>query len=122
MAGFFLSGICAISAGILVSILLDLYHFSYGFSGTLISIMSIGNMLALLLSGILPAKLGERTTTLVLTAGYFLGYGLMALTGKPAESRRCSWQRSSLQVSPRAAPPTNAPSWWGRTQMTSPGP
>ena len=55
MAGFFLSGICAISAGILVSILLDLYHFSYGFSGTLISIMSIGNMLALLLSGILPA-------------------------------------------------------------------
>jgi len=84
MAGFFLSGICAISAGILVSILLDLYHFSYGFSGTLISIMSIGNMLALLLSGILPAKLGERTTTLVLTAGYFLGYGLMALTGKPA--------------------------------------
>ena len=44
MAGFFLSGICAISAGILVSILLDLYHFSYGFSGTLISIMSIGSI------------------------------------------------------------------------------
>ena len=84
MGAFFLSGLCAISAGIIVSILRDLHHFSYSFSGTLISMMSIGNMAALLTSGILPRKVGERTTTLLLCSGYFLGYLLMALTGNPA--------------------------------------
>ncbi len=83
MGAFFLSGICAISAGIVVSILRDLYHFNYSFSGTLISVMSIGNMAALLVSGLLPKMIGERSTTLMLCGGYFLGYLLMALTGNP---------------------------------------
>ena len=83
MGAFFLSGICAISAGIIVSILRDLYQFNYSFSGTLISVMSIGNMTALLLSGLLPRMIGERSTTLMLCGGYFLGYLLMALTGNP---------------------------------------
>ena len=43
---------------------------------------SIGNMAALLLSGILPGKIGEKATTLLLTCGYFLGYLISALTGK----------------------------------------
>ena len=59
MAGFFLGGICAISAGIIVSILRDRYSLSYSFSGTLVSAMSIGNMLALMVSGVLPEKIGE---------------------------------------------------------------
>ena len=84
MGAFFLSGICAISAGIIVSILRDLYQLNYSFSGTLISTMSVGNMAALLFSGILPGKIGERSTTLLLCCGYFLGYMLMALTGNPA--------------------------------------
>ena len=84
MAAFFLSGFCAISAGIIVSILRDLYHFNYSFSGTLISVMSIGNMATLLLSGLLPGKIGERSTTLLLCGGYFLGYLFMVLTGNPA--------------------------------------
>ena len=84
MAAFFLSGVCAISAGIIVSILRDLYGFNYSFSGTLISLMSIGNMAALLFSGLLPGKIGERATTLLLCGGYFLGYLLMAVTGNPA--------------------------------------
>ena len=84
MGAFFLSGICAISAGIVVSILRDLYHLSYSFSGTLISMMSIGNMVALLVSGVLPRKIGERSTTLLLCSGYCVGYLLMALTGNPA--------------------------------------
>ena len=84
MGAFFLSGVCAISAGILVSLLRDRYQFSYSLSGTLVSAMSIGNMLALLLAGLLPARLGERATALLLTAGYFLGYLAMALTGQPA--------------------------------------
>lgn len=84
MGAFFLSGICAISAGIIVSILRDRYQFNYRFSGTLISVMSIGNMAALLLSGILPRIIGERSTTLLLCFGYFLGYLLMVLTGNPS--------------------------------------
>jgi len=84
MGAFFLSGICAISAGIIVSILRDLYHFNYSFSGTLISVMSIGNMISLLLSGLLPKAIGERRTTLLLCFGYFLGYLLMVFTGSPA--------------------------------------
>lgn len=83
MAAFFLSGICSISSGIIVSILRDRYQFNFSFSGTLVSIMSIGNMAALLLSGILPGKIGEKATTLLLTCGYFLGYLIAALTGNP---------------------------------------
>ena len=83
MTAFFLSGFCAISSGIIVSILRDHYGFKYSFSGTLVSVMSIGNMAALLLSGLLPGIIGERATTLLLCSGYFLGYLLMALTGNP---------------------------------------
>ena len=83
MAAFFLSGICAISAGVIVSLLRDRYQFSYSFSGTLISAMSIGNVVALLISGILPGMIGERATTLTLTTGYFIGYLVSALTGNP---------------------------------------
>ena len=83
MAAFFCSGFCAISAGVIVSLLRDRYQFSFSFSGTLVSAQSIGNMAALLLAGILPAWIGEKATTLTLTAGAFLGYLLSAVTGSP---------------------------------------
>ena len=44
---FFLSGICAISSGVVVSILQEIYGFAYGMTGTLLSLMSIGNLLAM---------------------------------------------------------------------------
>ncbi|MBQ8076473.1 MAG: MFS transporter [Oscillospiraceae bacterium] len=109
MAGFFLGGICAISAGVLVSILRDQYQLSYGFSGTLVSAMSIGNMIALLISGILPGSIGEKGTTLLLSIGAFLGYLLMALTGNPVllllafllvgVSKGCTANKCTLLVS-----------------------
>ena len=83
MAAFFLQGFCQISSGIIVSILLDRYHFSYGFSGTLISLMSIGNMIALFIAGILPERIGEKATALLFSGGYFLGYLIMGVTGLP---------------------------------------
>ena len=43
---FFLSGICAISSGIIVSILQGKYEFDYGMTGTMLGLMSIGNMAA----------------------------------------------------------------------------
>ena len=50
---FFLSGICAISSGVVVSILQEIYGFAYGMTGTLLSLMSIGNLLAGFASGML---------------------------------------------------------------------
>jgi fucose permease len=84
MLCFFLSGIGAISAGIIVSLLRDRYDFNYSFTGTLVSAMSVGNMIALLISGLLPDFIGEKATTLILCSGYAIGYCLMAFTGNPA--------------------------------------
>ena len=80
-AAFFLSGICAISSGVIVSILKDLYGFSFGTTGTMLSFMSIGNMAAAFLAGMLPAKIGMRKTAGMICIGYFVGYLMMALTG-----------------------------------------
>lgn len=78
---FFFSGICAISSGIIVSILQEKHGLSFGVTGNLVSVMSIGNMLAAFLSGILPGKIGMRNTVLILSSGYFLGYLFMTTTG-----------------------------------------
>ena len=78
---FLLSGICAISSGIIVSVLQQKYGLSYGMMGTLVSLMNIGNMVAAFLSGILPTKIGTKNTVVILCSGYFLGYLLMAFVG-----------------------------------------
>ena len=80
---FFFSGICAISAGVVVSLLQERYGFAYGMTGTLLSLMSVGNLLAGLLIGMLPSVLGMKPSVLLLTIGYAVGYGLMGLTGLP---------------------------------------
>ena len=41
-ATFFFSGICANSAGVVVSLLQERYGFAYGMTGTLLSLMSVG--------------------------------------------------------------------------------
>ena len=43
-AAFFLSGICAISSGVVVSLLQQQYGLAYGVTGTLLSVMSVGNL------------------------------------------------------------------------------
>ena len=78
---FFFSGVCAISSGVVVSLLQERYGFAYGMTGTLLSLMSIGNLLAGFLTGILPGVLGMKPSVLLLTTGYAIGYGLMGLTG-----------------------------------------
>ena len=52
-------------------------------TGTLLSLMSVGNLLAGLLMGMLPSALGMKRSVLLLTIGYAVGYGLMGLTGLP---------------------------------------
>ena len=84
MVGFGVSGFCAISAGVIVSLLRDRYSFTYSLTGTLVSRMNIGSMIATLIAGILPARIGERATALTLVSGTAAGYLIMALTGNPA--------------------------------------
>ena len=78
---FFLSGICAISSGVVVSLLQEMYGFSFAMTGTLLSCMSIGNMAASFISGVLPSKIGTRNTVAILCSGYLIGYLLMTATG-----------------------------------------
>ena len=81
---FFFSGICAIRAGVVVSLLQEEYGFAYGMTGTLLSLMSIGNLIAGFLVGVLPGALGMKRSVLLLTIGYAVGYSLMGLTGAVA--------------------------------------
>ena len=78
---FFFSGICTISSGVVVSLLQEEYGFAYGMTGTLLSLLSIGNLLAGLLAGALVGKMGMKPSVLLLTIGYAVGYGIMGLTG-----------------------------------------
>lgn len=80
-ATFFFSGICSISAGVVVSLLQERYGFAYGMTGSLLSLLSIGNLLAGFLIGVLPGVLGMKPSVLLLTIGYAAGYGIMGLTG-----------------------------------------
>ena len=80
-ATFFFSGICAISAGVVVSLLQERYGFAYGMTGTLLSMMSVGNLLAGFLIAMLPGALGMKPSVLLLTIGYAVGYAIMGLTG-----------------------------------------
>lgn len=78
---FFFSGICSISSGIVVSLLQEQTGFAYGMTGTLLSLMSIGNLIAGFAAGLLCGKLGMKLTVALLTAGYMLGYSIMSVTG-----------------------------------------
>ena len=81
---FFLSGICAISSSVIVSVLQETYGFSFGTTGTLLSAMSIGNMVACFAAGMLPSRIGTRNTVALLCFGYFLGYLMMTASGLAA--------------------------------------
>ena len=81
---FFFSGICAISSGVVVSLLQEQYDFAYGMTGTLLSLMSIGNLLAGFLIAMLPGRLGMKPSILLLTIGYAVGYAMMGLSGAVA--------------------------------------
>lgn len=79
-----ISGICASSSGVVVSLLIERYGLGYQWSGLLLAVLSVGNLAAGFAAGTLPAHWGMRRTVLVFAGGSALGYGLMALTGHPA--------------------------------------
>lgn len=78
---FFLSGICAISSGVIVSLLQEQIGFDYGTTGSLLSMMNIGNLIAGFATGVLTGRIGMKRTVIILTVGYLAGYGIMAVSG-----------------------------------------
>lgn len=78
---FFISGICAISCGVVVSLLKEQLGFDYAMTGTLLSMMNVGNLAAGFAAAFLAGKLGMKRSVALLTAGYAVGYLLMAVTG-----------------------------------------
>lgn len=77
---FFISGICVISSGIIVSLLQEEYGFAYSMTGTLLALMNIGNLISGFLTGLLPEKIGTKKTVVILTIGYGIGYFCMGIT------------------------------------------
>ena len=76
---FFISGICAISSGVVVSLLQEELGFAYGTTGTLLAMMNVGNLAAGFAAAFLAGKLGMKASAVILTAGYLIGYGAMAV-------------------------------------------
>lgn len=77
---FFISGICVISSGVVVSLLQEEYGFAYNMTGTLLSLVSVGNLLSGFMTAALNGKLGMKKTAVILTAGYGIGYLAMGMT------------------------------------------
>lgn len=77
---FFISGICVISSGVVVSLLKEEYGFAYNMTGTLLSLVSVGNLLSGFMTAALNGKLGMKKTAMLLTAGYGIGYLVMGMT------------------------------------------
>ncbi len=78
---FFISGICVISAGVVVSLLREEYGFAYGMTGTLLSLLSIGGLISGFVTGVLAGRIGTKKTVLILSVGYGIGYFLMGISG-----------------------------------------
>lgn len=78
---FFLCGLCVISCGVVVNLLRTRYDLPYTIAGTLLSVMSAGNLVSAFLAGVLPSRIGLKATALLLCAGFTAGYALMGLGG-----------------------------------------
>mgnify|MGYP000228811791 CR=1 FL=1 len=87
-ATFFFSGICAISAGVVVSLLQERYGFAYGMTGTLLSLMSVGNLLAGLLMGMLPSALGMKRSVVGIAKGSVINTCTILVSDNSADRTR----------------------------------
>lgn len=77
-------GLCVSSASVVLPLLREHYALSYQLSGTLLALLSVGNLVSALLCGILPRYWGIRRTALIFTSGLLLGYSLLLVSGAQA--------------------------------------
>lgn len=82
---FFVSGAASQPLGSFIPFLRETYGFSYDLSGILLSCQSIGNLLAVLVAGLLPVYLGRRRAILTTAVWMAVGYLIFASgIGAPA--------------------------------------
>ena len=77
-------GLCISAAALVLPLLQEHAGIGYAGSGTLLAVMSAGNLTAAFLAGTLPRLIGMRRTALLLTGGLALGYGPMGLSALPS--------------------------------------
>ncbi len=80
---FIINGMLALSIGSLIPFIREAKGFDYVFSGLLVSLHSVGNLLASFLAGILPAFLGRKRSSLLFNACFAAAYGLILLGESP---------------------------------------
>lgn len=80
---FIINGMLALSIGSLIPFIREAKGFDYVFSGLLVSLHSVGNLLASFLAGILPAFLGRKRSILLFNACFAAAYGLILLGESP---------------------------------------
>ena len=76
-------GLCISGASVVVPLLRDHYGLAYDLVGTLLALLSVGNLLSSFICGFLPRRLGIRRTALIFTFGIFLGYLMLVLFRAP---------------------------------------
>lgn len=75
---FFIGGACAQPLGSFIPFLRQAHGLSYDFSGLLLSAHSVGNVIAILAAGFLPAWIGRRRTILATAVWMVAGYLIFA--------------------------------------------
>ena len=80
---FFVSGAASQPLGSFIPFLREAYGFSYDLSGVLLSCQSVGNLAAILISGILPYVLGRRKSILLTSVWMAVAY-LILVSGHGA--------------------------------------
>ena len=82
--GFFTNGTLSLMMGSVMPDLKAAYNLSDTTSGLFISAHSAGNMIAGLISGLVPLWLGQRRSIVLLSLTIILGYTMMVVAGWPA--------------------------------------
>lgn len=78
MFSFMVSGACSLALGSLIPFLRSTYDLSYDFAGMLVSLQSVGNLVAIGLMGFLPTFIGRRKS--VITTGLWMAVAYLLFT------------------------------------------
>ena len=76
---FALNGMLALSIGSLLPFIRDAKGLDYAFSGMIVSLHSVGNLITCFIAGALPLKLGRKKSVLLLNAFFALSYLIIIL-------------------------------------------
>lgn len=79
LSTFLFNGALALSIGALLPFLREAYGLDYAFAGLLVSLHSVGNLVASFTAGLLPLAVGRRKSILLFTLCYSLSFLFMML-------------------------------------------